>query len=410
MKIEGPIIKKEEENKQEITKIPNELEIRNFSKKYHHPGYRTGLAEEIIEAKKSGKNVEDIRKEFYEKTSNEKELFESQGKERSVSEIMREKDIVFVHGMPMFNWEERGSDYNNEVIKNTDENLKFEDTFKIITSLEPTISASIPSPDRWDNGLMKKWGIILGEGKILSAKDRDSGSVAIGLNKRIPKYENESHKHSAIQPNIDINTVIPKASELGFGAKWNEIVIEKPKVAGLYFDITFRSSDLDSPIEELRSRYGFDYTTWDENGVQTAHYIADDKIMEKVKESRDKEIIEQKKIITKLKKYSEKFNIPLYIFKKENEKINKYKIIFGEGRHSKEYLRELKYNRNMDNVSDEIKELEYDYTLIPVTAEEIYKSKVDVSLEERRKMVEEVKEKGILKNVSKKEIEQALKE
>ena len=51
-----------------------------------------------------------------------------------------------------------------------------------------------------------------------------------------------------------------------------------------------------------------------------------------------------------------------------------------------------------------------EYVLIPVTAEEIYKSKVDVSLEERRKMVEEVKEKGILKNVSEKEIEQALKE
>lgn len=411
--VEEPFVEKEEKSRQEIIKIPNELEIRNFSKKYHHPGYRTGFAEEIIEAKKSGKNVEDIKKEFYEKTLIEKKLFESQGKERSISEIMKEKDIVFVHGIPLSreNWMEGGGDhFNNEVVDNR--TLTFEDSYNIVAGLEGTVSASIPSPHRGNNGLYYRTGTILGEGKILFAKNQDSGSVAFNINKRIPKYRNEDHKHSAIQPEINLDKVIDEVGQ----SKWNELIIEKPKIAGLYIDLSFKEEDYDPTVPNPR-------WSWKRHGdIEQQKKAAE--------EEMKKDLSIQEKDLIKMREISKEINVPLYAFKNENGKLEKYRVDTISGtvyekdpieefrQKAKEIL--LKNNRSL--FSKEYKEfidkaekiLEIwkigEYTLVPVSNIDILEAKRKISLEERRKMVEEVKEKGILKNVSEKEIEQALKE
>ena len=55
--------------------------------------------------------------------------------------------------------------------------IGFEDTYNVVAGLSPTISASIPSPDRPNNGLAFRHGVILAEGQILSAKKEDSSKT-----------------------------------------------------------------------------------------------------------------------------------------------------------------------------------------------------------------------------------------
>jgi len=453
-------LEKEEDIKKNKINSEKELSIRNFSKTYHHPGYRTGVAEQIIEARKTGQDAEAVRDEFYQKTAEEKALFESQEKERSVSEIMKEKDLIFVHGMKMFPWEERGSDYNNQTLNNRNKNLGFEETYKIIAGLEPTISASVPSSDRVDNGMMKKWGILLGEGKILSAKGQDSRSEAFGIDKRIPKSDNEEHKHSAIQPKIDIDKVVPRASDFNIGARWNELVIKNPEIAGLYYDMTIKTIDPTEQISKLREEYGYNYVDEFDEDFSTLRKTLDDerhrrieevrnsalgpeekmtqenkilseynekerkeetKLLEdkianipeeylkrKAEDMRNDELKEQKSILMKMKEYSDKIQIPIYALKEEDNELKKYRINFGEGHHSKQYLRDIKYGRNPDNLSDEVKALEYDYIMNPVSATDILESKRDLSNQERIKMIKEVKDKGIFFAKVEKEVDQKL--
>jgi len=212
---------------------------RDFSKAYHHPEYRTEVAKQIIEARNSGKDAEVVRSEFYDKTVSEKENFESQEKERSVAEIMKEKDMVIVHGIALLN---NNAMDNNTVINN--KKINFEESCELIMGLEPTLSTSIPSPDRGNNGLAYKQGIILGEGKVLSANASDASSVALSFKKRIAMsgtQDNFSHD-SAIQPKINIEEIVP---DQGPGKPWNELIVENPKVAGLFLDMTLNENDFD---------------------------------------------------------------------------------------------------------------------------------------------------------------------
>lgn len=453
-------VEQAEKDKQNPDKTKEDLAVRDFSKAYHHPGYRTGVAEQIIEARKTGQDAEAVRDEFYQKTADEKVLFESQEKERSVSEIMKEKDLIFVHGMKMFPWEERGSDYNNQTLNNRNKNLGFEETYKIIAGLEPTISASVPSSDRSDNGMMKKWGILLGEGKILSAKGQDSRSEAFGIDKRIPKSDNEEHKHSAIQPKINIDKVVPRASDSNIGARWNELVIKNPEIAGLYYDMTIKTIDPNEQISKLREEYGYNYIdkfdedfrnlrkTQDderhrriqevrnsalgseeimtqENEILSEYYekerIEEDKLLQdkianvpeeylkkKAEDMRNDELKEQKRILMQMKEYSDKMQIPIYALKNENNELKKYRINFEEGHYSKAYLRYVEYGNNPDELPDELKKLKYDYTMNPVSATDILESKRDLSNQERIAMIKEVKDKGIFSGKVEKEVESKL--
>ncbi len=392
------------------------LNTRDFSKAYHTPQYRTDVAKSILEARRSGLNTEKIRDDFYQKTSEEKSDFESQEKERRVSEVMKEKDIVFLHGLPLSSMEERGSDFNNRVVNN--KGLTFEDTYNLIGGLDPTISVFAPSADRPNNGMYKRQGIILGEGKILSAKTQDSGSEAFGLQKRIPKYYNENHKHSAIQPNIDIESIVSGESLQGRDVLYNEITVEKPQIAGLYYDLSIDND-----------YYQMDNPTW----KATFGEIPANEMEKKVQEFKNTEIQKRNSELFQMKKYSEKMNVPLYAFKNENGELRKYGVKFIEHpEYSQDYLKtnlvpkaqEILRNNN-NNMNDpayqeilqEVQKIkrvlngqEIDYSLVSVTAEEIVNSERIFSQEEKLKMAESIKDKGVFTGQSEKEVEKKLKD
>ncbi len=358
-------------------------EISGFSKAYHHPEYRKDIAKQILEARKSGENAEEVRAKFYEKTGGEKENLESQEKERSVAEIMKEKDLVVVHGMlmPELNPHTlRGSDFNNKVLDNTRKDIGFEDTYNVVAGLSPTISASIPSPDRPNNGLAFRHGVILVEGQILSAKKEDSGSVAFGLHKRIPKYGNEDHKHSAIQPNIDIESIVPSAGPNS--STWNELTVEKPKIAGLFQDLSINNEYYN--INNPESKWKVIFPDKQES-----------EILEEIEKEKAERKEELNRELFKMKEYSEKLKIPLYAFKNEEGELKKYKVEFTEGKHKDSYLKKIKYGFTDDSIPSEEKELIWSYNLLPVTALEIHNKQTEASEDEQNQITQNLKDKKV---------------
>jgi len=405
------------------------LVTRDFSKAYHHPEYRDRVAKEIKEARNSGEDAEAARSSFYDKTASEKENFESQEKERSVAEIMKEKDLLIVHGISLKIMERKSTVENNPILKSGG-HQDFETSIEILSGLSPTISASIPSPEKSKNGLYYRSGVILGEGKVLSANSTDSGSVAHGLYKRIPKH-GEARGLSAIDSKININDNLIKKNY-----DYNELTVEKPQIAGLFYDLT---EDPELPLENPeKERYIKNFISLSEitpSQEKIQEEIADiDESWEKRKEQNQLDRKEEKRRqefeLYSMKKYSEKFNVPLYVFKKENEGLKKYKIKFLPREKEKYFLEVLKPKADqlfIESQKDKERKKEYenfiygdeyllakneslkikkeDYVLEEVTAEDIYESKRDISDEERKKMIEDIKKSGILTDSAEKEVD-----
>lgn len=384
---------------------------RDFSKAYHHPEYRNEVAKQIIEARKSGQNAEAIRNSFYDKTASEKENFESQEKERSVAEIMKEKDLVIIHAIPLTSFERRSTPENNPVLKSNGYQ-DFETSTEIISGLSPTISTSIPSPEKRKNGLYYPSGVILSEGKILATESSDLGTQAHGLYKRISKY---GEQKTAIEPDINIDKVIEG------GGNYNELTVENPKIAGLFYDLP-SEIPLENPFKEkwLKEKYS------DETSVER-RWREKKNQMEYDQSDRNAE-----SDLYKMKQLSKKMNVPLYIFKNENGEIKKYKVDFLP-RKEEDYFDNViapqadkllaeaggdEKNQNYSNfidgeyrdakaVAQKIKK--EDYSLIEVTAKDIYESKRDISDEERKKMIDDIKNKGILSDSAEKEVNEKFK-
>ena len=369
----------------EVAKVQTEAStninatISNFSKAYHHPEYRDKIAKEIKEARNSGNGAEAVRSGFYDKTVSEKENFESQEKERSVAEIMKEKDLVIIHAIPIRTIDRKSTPENNPILK-TGGHQDFRTSVELLSGLSPTISTSIPSSEKNNNGLYYPGGVILGEGKILSAHYDDSGSVAHGLYKRIPKLGG-----GAIQPEINIDKVVKE------GRDYNELTVEKPQIAGFFYDLTEEEQEL--PLEDPKKE---EYL----NNMRRYNKVEpSQEDIDRIDESWQRHRIDwqrdqkQKKMtqgyeLNQIKKYSEEFNVPLYIFKKEQDELKKYRIKF--------------LTRPIEEENNNIKKS--DYILEEVTAKDIYESKRDISNEERKKMIEDVKNKGILSDSAEKEV------
>ncbi len=398
---DDPTIKEQIRNEinldNELSNIDNEVEkvqteasenvnstVGNFSKAYHHPDYRDKVAKQIIEARNSGQDAEAVRSGFYDKTASEKENFESQEKERSVAEIMKEKDMVIVHAIPLTSLDRKSTPENNLILKSNGYQ-DFRTSVEILSGLSPTISTSIPSSDKSQNGLYYPSGVILGEGKVLTAQSEDSGSVAHGLYKRIPKFGAENE--TAIQSKIDINKTAEE------GSRYNELTVENPQIAGLFYDLTEEDSEL--PLENPKKNQLMENIVnssrreMSQEEIQKEINKIDERWNEYV-EGKEKER-QQKKIAHKfqlntMKNYSEEMNVPLYIFKTEKGELKKYKIKFLPKETESKMIEES------------------DYDLEEVTAKDIYESKRDVSDEERKKMIEDIKSKGILSDSAEKEV------
>lgn len=147
-------------------------------------------------------------------------------KGRSLMEQAKKHGVFFVSDIVTAEWKPSA---NNRALDT--KGLDFEDQLNIMLGLEPTISASTLSPDSnnrtFGNGA---WGVLLSGGRIVGGSESDTGTVAMGLRSR---YIDKQHQ--------DVES-IDKAIGERYGGKtentsYNELVIEKPEVAGVYFKL-----------------------------------------------------------------------------------------------------------------------------------------------------------------------------
>jgi len=200
-------------------------------------------AEKVIESDSEIKEIEKNISDFYTEISKQKEIIENEKKERSVSEISKEKNVLFCHAIPL-HVETGDSSFsqNNTLIKTNE--FSVEEKIKMILGVEPTISVSTINKE--NQTLARGFGLILNEGQVLSAYAGDAGTLLDkGIYNRRSKYDRELET-SVIQKDIEnnlnfaINHLQKRDQKTNSSVEtmhqgWNELVIENPQVAGLFF-------------------------------------------------------------------------------------------------------------------------------------------------------------------------------
>ncbi len=182
--------------------------------------------------------------EFYKEQSDLKSSFESEEKERDIETLSKDKGYIFLHGIPTKNRNMNNTAENNPAMKTS--GMSTEDKLSLLMGLEPTVSASVLKEGQQDAQTYYTFGVILGGGKVLSAYKEDSGTLAESLYSRRSKYDRET-KQTSIQPNITahLDEAVNAPVESRNWGKYNEIVVEQPKVAGLYINLSQLNNNYD---------------------------------------------------------------------------------------------------------------------------------------------------------------------
>ncbi len=195
--------------------------------------------EEIINSDFEIKEIEKTINDFYGEMTKQKKQIESEKKERSIAEISKEKNILFCHSIPLEVITDTAFSQNNELV-NTNR-FGPEEKIKMILGVEPTISVSTINKE--NQTLVGGFGLILKEGQVLSSYGGDAGTLLDkGIYNRKSKYD-RSLKTTIIQedPENSINRAINHEAKNENSAAesmhqgWNEIVVENPQAAGLFF-------------------------------------------------------------------------------------------------------------------------------------------------------------------------------
>ena len=204
-------------------------------------------------------------KNFYDEQSEIKNKFEEEREQRDLSKISREKGVTFIHGLPLDNFEMNNTSENNTLIDTREVDAQAK--IQMILSLEPTLSTStINGKAEFNKGMMYSFGLILKGGEVVSAYRGDAGTVTDNLYARRSKYDKGLEK-SVIQE--DISGKIEKAIEQPLPAGWqgsedgavgagyNEIVVQNPKVSGLYIDLeTTNKTIVVSQVKHISEQLG----------------------------------------------------------------------------------------------------------------------------------------------------------
>lgn len=186
-------------------------------------------------------------KGFYREQKGVKDIFEDERENvRSVERVAFEKQVLFLHGLPT------GVDKGNTTIYNQNvntESMGVADRAKLIIGLEPTISVSTKHVG--EEGVEREQavlggkvpvfmqvGLILNGGNILSAYAQDAGTVAETITSRFSK--DDKNLRSAVQEDFPLH--LDKAIEhrIESGEEdvrqrgWNELVVQRPSVAGSF--------------------------------------------------------------------------------------------------------------------------------------------------------------------------------
>ncbi len=206
-------------------------------------------AEDIITSDVEIKEIEKTIADFYHEMAFQKNKFESDKEARSVEKISKEKDVLFCHAIRLSDIPKAFDSFapNNELVDT--HKLSAEYKIKMILGIEPTISVS--TIDKEHQILVSNFGLILKEGTVLSAYNQDIGTkLDYNIYNRKPKYGFET---STIQSDIETNIEKAVTSKADHN-RWNELVVENPQAAGLFYQINVNSKL--APVSDINiSKY-----------------------------------------------------------------------------------------------------------------------------------------------------------
>lgn len=261
---------------------------------------------------------EEVRK-FYEEQKGIKDVFEQEkDKERSVTEVAKQKQVLFLHGLPSRNT--ANTSMNNPNVDT--ESMGLIDRAKMVIGLEPTISVSTKHTGKegvsaeqalikqkrstlHQNPVLYETGLILNGGHITSAYGGDAGSLAEGTKRRFSKYD--STIHSAIQENFSENLNAALEHRIvGSGISEtliNELVVEKPSVSGSF-----------AYFEKLD-----DYDDFLHHYEKHKDQISEKEIEYRYQEYRREKEYKQNSDIVSVLKLSQELGIPAYGVKENGE-------------------------------------------------------------------------------------------
>ncbi|MCX6736069.1 MAG: hypothetical protein NTZ13_03215 [Candidatus Parcubacteria bacterium] len=206
------------------------------------------FGEVVLDENEADEAKNELRK-FYEEQSGIKEKFEQEkSKERDINSLSQEKNVIFLHTLQ----------YDSDTANFGKIKVTAMDRARMVMGVEPTISVSTVnlSGEDTESKTFTPIGLIVGEGTVLSAYGSDAGTYAD--NPFIRRSTYDKNLKSSVQENIEKNTEKALKRERGDWdiqvGEWNEIVVEKPKVAGVFIDTT-RLSGFSNAKEAMKQAF-----------------------------------------------------------------------------------------------------------------------------------------------------------
>lgn len=172
--------------------------------------------------------------DFYGEQSELKKNWES-GSRRNIKTQSIERNTIFAHGIPM------EQDYalafdKKRMINGRD--MSFEERALIAVALEPALSVSSKKLEY--NGEMENKnrmaypsGLILGQGKIMMASERDTANVALG-------YDLKQKSSGGERLHRDIDKKLDKIEQASLGVTdtgYSEITVQRPGMCAVYVSV-----------------------------------------------------------------------------------------------------------------------------------------------------------------------------
>lgn len=168
--------------------------------------------------------------------------------------LIDEHKVFFVHDIVDVDWK---PSENNKAIDTRE--LDFEDQLNITLGLDPTLSVSTISPDSKNRTFGRgSWGVVMSGGRIVGGQESDAATVATGLKDR--HLDERFTSTEAIDKAIER----PYSGEKENSESYNELVLESPEVAGVYFKWRDDLPEVSEGVEiSLKNDEVSGYGSWD---------------------------------------------------------------------------------------------------------------------------------------------------
>jgi len=166
---------------------------------------------------------EKIANENKDKEERKKLEYIEDEKRRTIEDLAGQHGVFFVHDIVDAEWK---PGENNNAIDTT--KLNFLDQLDIVNGFDPTISVSTLKKDTkqrtFGNG---SWGVLLSGGRVIGGEQNDAGTKAYGLRDRRLFGGEDTKTIKGIESAIH-------GSDGNRTEGYNELVVEKPEIAGVY--------------------------------------------------------------------------------------------------------------------------------------------------------------------------------